>query len=349
MWAIGKQNCGPVGSTIILRGWGAVDGGQGPVARFPGEACMQKTGLLISGFRHDTGNHPECSDRLRAIEEVCAQEDLQAGTERLQPRAATVDELCTVHDRDYVHRVEEACRGGIRALDPDTIISSASYEEARLAAGAVLTAIDHVIAGAMRNAFCAVRPPGHHAERDRAMGFCLFNNVAVAARYAQSRHGLRNILIVDWDVHHGNGTQNTFYADPTVFYFSLHQENHYPGTGHREQEGKDAGIGFTRNLPMAAGSGDGEYQEAFEQLLVPAMVAFKPELILISAGFDAHAEDPLAGIYLTEAGITDMTDILVRLAKAHCRGRLVSVLEGGYNLTALKQSVRAHLLSLFQG
>ncbi len=310
---------------------------------------MKKTGLLVSGFRHDTGSHPECIDRLRAIEEVCTLQDLQAGTERLQPRPATVEELCAVHDRHYVHRVEEACRGGIRALDPDTIISSASYEEARLAAGAVLTAVDHVVDGSIRNAFCAVRPPGHHAERDRAMGFCLFNNVAVAARYAQDRHDLGNILILDWDVHHGNGTQNMFYADPTVFYVSLHQEHHYPGTGYREQEGKNGGIGFTRNIPMAAGSGDEDYREAFEQVLVPAMAAFKPELILISAGFDAHAGDPLAGIHLTEAGYSYMTDALVRLAREHCRGRLVSVLEGGYNLSALKQSVRAHLLSLFQG
>ncbi len=310
---------------------------------------MKKTGLLISGFRHDTGSHPECVDRLHAIEEVCATQDLQAGTERLQPRPATVDELCAVHDRDYVHRVAEACRQGIRALDPDTIICPESYDEARLAAGAVLTAIDHVVDGAVRNAFCAVRPPGHHAERDRAMGFCLFNNVAVAARYAQTRHGLGNIFVVDWDVHHGNGTQNTFYADPTVFYFSLHQEHHYPGTGYREQEGKDGGIGFTRNIPMMAGSGDREYQEAFEQVLLPAAAAFGPDMILISAGFDGHAGDPLAGIRLTADGFSAMTDGLVRLARAHCGGRLVSALEGGYNLSALKESVRAHLLSLFQG
>ncbi len=309
---------------------------------------MKKTGLLISGFLHDTGSHPECVDRLHAIEQVCAMPALQAGTERFTPRAATVEELGAVHDRDYIHRVEEACRGGVRALDPDTIISTASYEEARLATGAVLTAIDRVVDGSIRNAFCAVRPPGHHAERDRAMGFCLFNNVAVGARYAQNHHALGNILIVDWDVHHGNGTQNMFYTDPTVFYFSLHQEYHYPGTGHREQEGKDAGIGFTRNIPMAAGSGDGEYQEAFDQVLMPAAAAFKPDLILISAGFDGHVGDPLAGIGLTEAGFSYMTDSLVCLAKAHCGGRLVSVLEGGYNLSALQQSVRAHLLSLFQ-
>lgn len=304
---------------------------------------MNRTGFLVSGYRHDTGAHPESAKRLAAVEDLFHDTDLHPHLLRLQPRAAEVDEISEVHDRLYVLQVREACAGGVRALDPDTFISPESYEEARLAAGGVLAAVDAVMNGEVNNAFCAVRPPGHHAERDHAMGFCLFNNVAVAARYAQKKHGLEKILIVDWDVHHGNGTQNAFYDDPAVLYFSIHQYPHYPGTGSRNQAGEGEGAGFTLNHPLPAGSGDREYLDAFENLLTPAADQFKPDLVLISAGFDAHKDDPLAGMQVTEKGFRDMTECLACLAEKYARGRIVSVLEGGYNLSALKRSVKAHL------
>lgn len=307
---------------------------------------MGKTALLLSGYRHNTGAHPECADRLRVIEELCDHPDLRSGLVRVQPRAAALEELSEIHDSDYILRVKQAAASGVRALDPDTFISPESFKEALLAAGGVLSVLDAVVSGEVRNGFCAVRPPGHHAERGWAKGFCLFNNIAVAARYAQKHHGIKKVLIVDWDVHHGNGTQNAFYADPTVFYFSLHQYPHYPGSGARDQTGAGAGRGFTRNIPLPAGSGDPEYRAAFEKDLIPAAEKFAPDLILISAGFDGHAEDPLAGTRLTEAGYRFMTETLTGLADRYCGGRLVSVLEGGYNLSALQRSVKEHLSAL---
>jgi acetoin utilization deacetylase AcuC-like enzyme len=309
---------------------------------------MKKTGFLISGFRHDTGAHPESIKRLQGIEEVFHRPELEPHLQRIFPRAAEVAELCEIHERGYVLQVQKACAGGIHALDPDTIISPESYEEARLAAGGVLAAMDAVVSGEVKNAFCAVRPPGHHAERDRAMGFCLFNNVAVAARYAQKKHNLQKVLIVDWDVHHGNGTQNSFYEDASVFYFSIHQYPHYPGTGTQDQSGKGAGKGFTMNIPFPVGCGDEEYREIFERILIPEADRFAPDLILISAGFDAHKDDPLAGIQVTAKGFGYMTEALARLADRHCGGRLVSMLEGGYNISALKNSVKSHLSALIQ-
>jgi len=307
---------------------------------------MNKTGFLVSGYRHDTGAHPESAKRLTVVEDLFHNTDLHPHLMRLQPRKAEIEELSEVHDRLYILQVQEASASGIRALDPDTFISPESYEEARLAAGGLLAAVDAVIKGEVNNAFCAVRPPGHHAERDHAMGFCLFNNVAVAARYAQMKHGLEKILIVDWDVHHGNGTQSAFYNDPSVLYFSIHQYPHYPGTGSRNQTGEGEGAGFTLNHPLPAGSGDREYLEAIEKVLIPAASDFAPDLILISAGFDAHKDDPLAGMQVTEKGFSGMTESLVRLAERHAHGRIVSALEGGYDLSALKRSVRAHLSAL---
>jgi len=309
---------------------------------------MNETGLIISGYHHDTGVHPERADRLGAIEEVCHLPEFSSHLLRLEPRSATVEELARVHDRDYICRVEEACRGGIHALDPDTMVSSASYEEARRAAGGGLTVLDAMMAGRVRNGFCAVRPPGHHAERDRAMGFCLFNNIAVTARYAQARHDLKNVLIVDWDVHHGNGTQNTFYADPTVFYFSIHQYPHYPGSGAADQTGRGEGEGRTLNVPLPAGCDDKAYREALVDRLIPAMESFPPDLILISAGFDAHRDDPLAGMMVTDEGFGGMTKLLVALAEERCGGRLLSFLEGGYSLEGLKGAVRMHLRALIR-
>lgn len=228
-------------------------------------------------------------------------------------------------------------------MDADTIGCSATYAAACRAAGSVLTALDAVAAGRAANAFCAVRPPGHHAERDHAMGFCFFNHVAVGARYAQRSLGLTRIAILDWDLHHGNGTQHLFEDDPDVLYISLHQFPLYPGSGTRHERGMGTGLGATLNIPMAAGSTDTDYRNAFRDDVAPAIKAFAPDLLLISAGFDAHRDDPLGSVLLTEAGFADLTRQACEMASGSAKGRVVSVLEGGYNLDALAASVSAHL------
>jgi acetoin utilization deacetylase AcuC-like enzyme len=211
-----------------------------------------------------------------------------------------------------------------------------------------MAAVDAVMDGKVRNVFCAVRPPGHHATRDRAMGFCLFNNVAVAARYVQERHGLRRVLIVDWDAHHGNGTQEAFYGDNEVLYFSTHQFPCYPGSGSAGETGEGAGKGFTVNVPMQAGSGDAEYLRAFREVLVPEADKFRPEFVILSAGFDAHEGDPITDLGVTTTGFAQLTDIVKGIAEKHCGGRLVSVLEGGYDLKNLGDSVVAHVKELMR-
>ncbi len=252
-----------------------------------------------------------------------------------------------MHAPGYVAEVRDAAARGAPFLhSPDTPLCRASFAAARVAAGGVLRAIDAVIEGRARNAFCAVRPPGHHAAHSRAAGFCLFNNAAIGARYLQRRHGLRRILILDWDLHHGNGTQAVFEDDPDVFYCSVHQVPLYPGSGCADERGTGRGAGATLNVPLPAGSGDADYAHAFETALVPAARAFRPEFVLVSAGFDAHAADPLGGMQLTAAGFADLTRRACRLAGAACAGRLVSVLEGGYALGALADSAAAHLAAL---
>jgi acetoin utilization deacetylase AcuC-like enzyme len=225
-------------------------------------------------------------------------------------------------------------------------MSAGSLAAAYLAAGGALAAVDAIMRGEVEHAFCAVRPPGHHAERSRAMGFCLFNNVAIAARYVQKKHGLSRVLIIDWDVHHGNGTQHSFEEDASILFFSTHQYPHYPGTGRATERGAGAGEGFTINVPMEAGDGDEEYHAIFMNILLPAADAFKPEFVIISAGFDAHRDDPLANMGLTETGYADLTGLVAGIARRHAEGRLLSSLEGGYNLTALAGSVDAHLQAL---
>ena len=265
------------------------------------------------------------------------------------PRRALSEWITTEHSLEYVARVAIACRGGDAHLDTmDVSVSPKSYDVALQAVGGVLAAVDAVMAGKVRNAFCAVRPPGHHALMDKAMGFCLFNNVALAARYIQKKHGLAKVLVVDWDVHHGNGTQAMTYADPTVLYFGIHQYPFYPGTGAAEEKGEGEGLGFTVNVPLPAGSGDAEYRKAFEEVLAPAARRFRPDFVLISAGFDAHANDPIGGMKVTAGGFADLTRIVRRVAAASARGRIVSVLEGGYDLKGLAASVEAHLRALME-
>lgn len=311
---------------------------------------MKPTALLYDEryLLHDTGpGHPERPDRLRAIWEHLKRTDLFPSLLLLKPEPSSVESIYLVHDQDYVRRVKETCEADAPYIDSlDTAICSDSYEIALLAVGGVLRLIDAVFRGEARNGFALVRPPGHHAERDLSLGFCLFNNVAIGARYAQKNYGIRRILIVDWDVHHGNGTQHAFEDDPDVFYFSAHQYPFYPGTGNSSEKGVGKGLGKTLNIPFPQGTGDRDYLAPFETIFLPQARDFKPELILISAGFDAHREDPLAGLALTEEVYREMTKKLKEIARVSAKERIVSVLEGGYNLEALASSVEAHLRAL---
>ncbi|MHB1035291.1 MAG: SUMF1/EgtB/PvdO family nonheme iron enzyme [Pirellulales bacterium] len=306
-----------------------------------------KTGFVYGDIylRHKTpAGHPERPERLTSIVKRLETSGLLAQLTRIEPEPAAEKWLTAVHSKEYLDRIKTRCESGSPYVDSgDTPVCEASYEVALAAVGGVLRAVDAVMEGKVKNAFCAVRPPGHHATRDRAMGFCLLNNVAIAARYAQERHKIARVLIIDWDVHHGNGTQAIFYEDPTVLYFSVHQAPFYPGTGSAAERGKGKGLGSTVNVPLPAGSGDREYRQALEDKLKPAALAFKPELVLISAGFDAHDRDLLGQMKVTAEGYTELTRIARDLAGQCCAGRLVSVLEGGYHLDALAESVESHL------
>jgi acetoin utilization deacetylase AcuC-like enzyme len=311
---------------------------------------MGRTGFVYHAdfLNHDMGSgHPESPERLRAIVSRLTASGVLGRLQPIEPPLATDEWIIHVHAPTYLRALKtRAPATGRVSLDPDTSISPGSLPAAYRAVGGVLAAADALVAGHVNHVFCAVRPPGHHAEYDRAMGFCLFNNVAIAARYVQRRHQISRVLIVDWDVHHGNGTQHAFYHDPSVLFFSTHQYPYYPGTGRATERGEGEGHGMTINVPMNMGQGDQDYQEVFEQVLVPAADAFKPEFIIISAGFDAHRDDPLAGMGLTEDGYAALSDIVAGIARRHCGGRILSCLEGGYNLRALSSSVERHILSL---
>ena len=306
------------------------------------------------------GEHPEQPERLRRPLEV-----LQAlnwmereGLVHLAPRAASRDELALVHDPAYIQRVQHAAEraGRLEAetgrkshfFATDTYVSAKSYEAALVAAGAPLTAIDALLRGEIENAYCLVRPPGHHALADNAMGFCLFNNVAIAARYAIEKHGLERVMIIDYDVHHGNGTQEAFYEDPRVLYFSTHQAPFYPGTGLSTELGAGDGLGTTINVPLPATTDYGVYEAVFRQVMAPAADRFDPQLILVSAGFDAHWSDPLGEMYLSTAAFAMLNRQIIELAQTLCNGRLVLVQEGGYNIEAMAGCV-ATCLNLLLG
>ena len=302
---------------------------------------------------HETGpNHPERPDRLRAIVTHLRSIGL---LERLTPiefQATNATTVASLHDPDYIRRIRTACQAGETWIDaPDSAICPASYEVALLAVGAVVAAVDAVIVGRIRNAFCVVRPPGHHAERDRSMGFCLFNNVALAANHALSHPGLTRVAIVDFDVHHGNGTQHLFEHRDDVLFISLHQDptTLYPGTGYASETGFGPGKGFTVNLPVNPGSGDEVYQAFFESRVIPTLDAYQPHMLLISAGFDAAAEDPLANTQLTPQCFAWMTRQLQAVAQRHAQGRTISVLEGGYDLASLAHCVAAVIEVLLEG
>jgi acetoin utilization deacetylase AcuC-like enzyme len=293
--------------------------------------------------------HPESPERLRAIERLLAAFPLRTRLACLPARDASFEELARVHTPEYIRRIEATRGRELTVLDPDTSASAGSHAAALRAAGGVIAAVEAVLGGGYAGAFAAVRPPGHHAEADRAMGFCLFNNAAVAARWALDGHGLRRILLVDWDVHHGNGTMHSFYESPEVLYFSVHQYPHYPGTGRLEEMGRGKGQGYTVNVPLPGGQGDAEYLAVFRELLRPLALAYRPELILVSAGFDIHRDDPLADMRVTEAGFAGLTRLLAEVAAACCPGRLVFALEGGYDLPALASGVAAVLRTLLGG
>jgi acetoin utilization deacetylase AcuC-like enzyme len=292
---------------------------------------------------HDPGSyHPERPDRLRAVLAALAESEFDDVERRMAPRAED-RHLMLAHSADYVETVLGAIPpAGRHALDGDTVVSSGSGEAALRAAGAVIAAVDAVIAGEGQNAFCAVRPPGHHAEAAQAMGFCLFNNVALGALHARAHHGLRRVAVIDFDVHHGNGTQHMFERDPSLFYASTHQWPLYPGTGAVTERG----VGNVVNVPLRPHSGGPEFRQGFERSILPALDKFKPELVLVSAGFDAHEADPLANLMLTEDDYGWVTAALREVAATHAKGRLVSTLEGGYDLTALAASAAAHVRAL---
>jgi acetoin utilization deacetylase AcuC-like enzyme len=303
---------------------------------------MRKTMLVVDRryMNHFAGQvHPERPARIAAMIEM-AEGLKRSALKHCAPRAASREELTLCHGDEYVATVERTANSERTDFDPDTHASTETWATARLAAGGVLTAVEAVLDGEAENAFAIVRPPGHHALPERAMGFCFFNNVAIAASWLVKVRGMRRVLILDWDVHHGNGTQDIFYESPEVLYMSTHQYPFYPGTGWLDQIGSGAGTGFTVNAPMLATFGDNEYMRVFDQLLIPIARQFKPEFVLISAGFDAHFRDPLGGMRITEAGFLAMTRRLQHLADECCEGKMVAALEGGYDLRALAECGR---------
>jgi acetoin utilization deacetylase AcuC-like enzyme len=311
---------------------------------------LRRIGLVLDPVfeDHDTrSGHPESPARLARIREVLAARGLTGRCVPMPLTPASDAALHRVHDPDHVRRVEEACRAGELFIDSmDTAIGQESARIARLAAGSLAALSAAVAEGRLDGGLAIVRPPGHHAERDLAMGFCLFNNVAVAAATLRAECGIDRVLIVDWDVHHGNGTQHIFEEDPTVFYYSSHQMPLYPGTGRAEERGKGRGVGATLNVPLRPGDGDDRFLGGLTGSLVPAMESFRPEFVLVSAGFDAHRADPLGGLNVSTEAFSEATAILRGIADRFASGRVVSALEGGYDLEALADSTAAHLEAL---
>jgi acetoin utilization deacetylase AcuC-like enzyme len=298
-------------------------------------------------LRHGTEfSHPETPQRLASIYEMLDNPDMGWKFIGIDAREATREELERVHLPAYIDRIAATAGEKIFMLDPDTVTTAETYDVARLAAGGVINAIDSVVSRQTDNAFALVRPPGHHAQAAVAAGFCIFNNIAIGARDAIARHGMDRILIVDWDLHHGNGTQEAFYEDPRVLYFSTHQSPGYPGTGALSEMGRGAGLGYTLNVPLRGGADDALYIRLFRDILSPVVLAFRPEIILVSAGFDTYVGDPLGEMRVTPEGFACLTRVLINLAEATCDGRLALVLEGGYHIQGLTKCVRAVLLEL---
>jgi len=310
---------------------------------------MKKTGFLYDEryLLHDTGpGHPESPERLKAIYQGIKDADLLSKLTIIQASRADLKWIETVHAKNYIERFEAACRSGDSMLDyPDNQMCAETFETALLAVGGVLDAAGRVMTGKLDNVFCAVRPPGHHAEYDHAMGFCYFNNAAIAARYLQIEWGIQRVGIIDFDVHHGNGTQHIFEEDPDVFYYSIHQHPTFafPGTGRAFETGSGKGTGSTRNYPVLPGDGDKEYLGLIQRDLIPVIEAFSPEVIIVSAGFDAHVDDDMSDIKLSTQGYTRIMERIVALAELYSNGKVISVLEGGYCLKRLPELAANHV------
>ena len=310
---------------------------------------MNKTVIIKDNnyLKHITGDgHPESHKRLEVLYAMLKDPDMDGSFLEISPRAAKREEILLNHTPEYFKQVAATEGKSLSGLSADTLTSEGSFRAALLAAGGMFKGIEMIQTGEIKRAFLLQRPPGHHAEKGRAMGFCIFNNVALGAHYARKVLGLRRVLIVDWDVHHGNGTQHSFEGDSSVLFFSTHQFPHYPGTGLYTDAGKGKGEGYTINLPLGKGYGDSEYVAIFEKILKPVALEFGPDLILVSAGFDIHMADPLGGMKVSTKGFALLTRSIMNIADASCGGRILFCLEGGYNLDVLKSSVKAVLKEL---
>ncbi len=294
---------------------------------------------------HETGQHPENFKRLTSILDKLQSKSYFKDLIRPEIREATEEEISSIHTISYIKDFQKRVKAGAGHFDADTPYSPGSYKAAALASGSGIVLADTILSGAAKNGIALVRPPGHHAEKHHAMGFCMFNNVAVTAKYLQSK-GIGKVLILDWDVHHGNGTEHSFYDDDSVYFISTHQYPFYPGSGAEKDKGNGKGLGYNLNIPLRRGSSNQDYLNAFSEKIIPAIDKFQPEFILISAGFDAHREDPLGGMDLSTQAFEQFTDIISQKAKETCEGRIISFLEGGYDLNALAESVEAHIAVL---
>lgn len=310
---------------------------------------MNKTVVLKDDkcINHVTSyGHPESPRRLEAIYDMLKDDAVGNTVEIVEPREATKEELALNHSSDYIAMIEQTAGKPFVSLDPDTNTSEGSWQAAILAAGAVLQGIDLIIQGTASNGFALVRPPGHHAEKNRAMGFCLFNNIAIGAHYLLKNHHMQRVLIIDWDIHHGNGTQNAFYEMPEVLYFSTHQYPYYPGSGALQESGVQSGTGFTVNVPLSGGQGDYDYIKIFKEIVQPITEKYKPEFILVSAGYDIYCRDPLGTMNVTPDGFYMMASALKNMAASYCGGKILFALEGGYNVEGVAESVKYTLQAL---
>ncbi len=317
---------------------------------FPQSAARERRTGIVKDDRYlkhcVAEDHPECPERLQVLYSMLEDPDMAGHFKKVTARSATKKELALVHSPQYMKDLETTESSAFTSLDSDTGTCALSHEAALLAAGGLCEAVALVCSGQLDNAFALIRPPGHHAERSCAKGFCLYNNIAIAAKFAQTRLGLKRVLIVDWDLHHGNGTQHCFEKDPSVLYFSVHQRHSFPSSGKFREVGKGDGKGYTVNLPLPAGCGDGDYVLLFEKILKPIALEFSPQIVLVSAGFDNHFADPLGSMTLTPSGFAGLTRSVMEIAETCCEGKVVLTLEGGYNLEALQDSVKAVLLEL---
>ncbi len=332
-------------SLLLTAGTALLPGRVAPAQTQPGATGVFYDPAML---RHEPPvDHPESPKRLAAVIETVRALERRGSLSISAPKPATEDDVLLVHTAEYLKKVRAEIGAGRRTLSTgDTDVSPGSLTAAFAAAGAVLAGVDAVMSGAARTAFCAVRPPGHHASQARGMGFCVFNNIALGARHARRRHGVERILIADWDVHHGNGTQDVFWSDGSVLFFDTHQHPWYPGTGLASETGEGKGSGLIVNNPFPSGSGRREVVAVFREKLVPAAARFRPQLVMVSAGFDSRAGDPLGQFTLTDEDFADLTDIVLQIAREHARGRLVSVLEGGYSLDGLQRAVGSHVARL---